>query len=230
MKSDGSDQKQLTADPGLDFDPTVSPDGRFIVFASDRGGMTALWRMDLDGSNLKQLTDKDEYKPQISGDSKWVIFDSWRSGKRALWKVSVDAGQPVQLSDRFTSSCGISPDGKSIACFYRADELSGSPWRLMILPFDGGQPLRSFDVFVTDIIPLEAALSWTPDGRAITYCASTGGTSNLWSQPIAGGAPKKLTDFKENGIWRYAWSRDGKELAFSRGSSTSDVVLLKDFK
>jgi Tol biopolymer transport system component len=231
MKGDGSDQKQLTSDPGVDKDPVLTPDGRYIVFSSDRGGLPGIWRMDLDGGNLKQLTDRDDHKPQISSDSKWIVFDSWRSQKRALWKISVDGGDdPVQITDKFTSSCAVSPDGRSIACYYRADEHPGTPWRIMILPFEGGQPTKTFDASVENDFPLEAGLGWTPDGRAIVYVSSSGGIPNLSSQPIDGGAAKKLTDFKENGVWRFAWSRDNKQIALSRGSSTGDVVSIKDFK
>jgi Tol biopolymer transport system component len=186
--------------------------------------------MDIDGGNLKQLTDQEDYKPQISPDGKWVVFDSWRSGKRALWKVPIEGGQPVQITDKFTSSCGISPDGKLIACFYRDEQQPTTPWRTMILPFEGGQPLRTFSAPGMDQTALEAAVAWAPDGRSITYVDPTGGTPNLWSQPLDGGPSKKLTDFKENGVWRYAFSRDGKQLALTRGTVTSDVVLIKDFR
>ncbi len=229
MNSDGSGQKQLASDPAIDIDPAVSPDGRYIVFVSLRHGLPVLWRMDLDGGNLKQLTDQDDYQPQISPDSKWIIFNSWRTGRRTLWKISIDGGQPVQVTDKFASSSGISPDGKLIACFYR-DEEPNSPWRIMILPFGGGQPLKTFAASGADRIALDAAVAWTPDGRAITYVDSTGGSPNLWSQSLDGGPPKKLTDFKENGVWRYSWSRDGKQLALTRGTVTSDVVLIKDFR
>jgi Tol biopolymer transport system component len=230
MKSDGTEQKQLTSDVAVDVDPVASRDGRSIVFASNRSGNTGLWRMDLDGSNLRQLSDLDDHKPQISADSKWIIFDSWRSARRSLWKMPIDGGEAVQLTDKFTSSCGIAPDSSSIACFYRADDRSGSPWRIMVLPFSGGAPLKTYDVSVPDTLPLDASLSWTSDLKALTYVTSAGGIANLWSQSVDGGAPKKLTDFKENGVWRYALSNDNKEMAFSRGSSTSDVVLFKDFR
>ena len=230
MNSDGSGQKQLAADPANATNPRVAPDGRYIVFVSSRHGLPSLWRMDIDGGNLKRLTDQEDYLPQISPDGKWVVFDSWRSGRRALWKVSIDGGQPVQISDKFTSSAGISPDGKWIACFYRDEEQPNTPWRIMILPFEGGQPLKTFAAPGTDQMALDAAVAWTPDGRAITYVDSTGESPNLWSQSLDGGPPKKLTEFKENGVWRYALSRDGKQLALTRGTVTSDVVLIKDFR
>ncbi len=59
---------------------------------------------------------------------------------------------------------------------------------------------------------------------------SIGGISNIWSQPLDGGAPKQLTDFKTDRIFAFDWSRDGKQLAVSRGTVTSDVVLIKDFR
>ena len=49
-------------------------------------------------------------------------------------------------------------------------------------------------------------------------------------QPLAGGAPRRLTDFKTDRIFRYAWSRDGKHLACSRGVETNDVVLISDLR
>jgi Tol biopolymer transport system component len=183
MNSDDSGQKQLAADPAIDVDPVVSPDGRYIVFVSLRRGLPGLWRMDLDGNNPKQLTDQDDSKPQISPDSKWIIFNSWRSpsGRKTLWKISIEGGQPVQVVDKFTTSCAISPDGKLITCFYK-DEQVNSPRRIMILPFEGGQPLKMFGAPGTDPISLDAGLAWMPDGRGITYVASTGGSPNLWSQ------------------------------------------------
>lgn len=50
--------KQLTVNSGYNNFPSVSPDGRFIVFNSDRSGVLCVWRIDIDGSNPKQLTIK----------------------------------------------------------------------------------------------------------------------------------------------------------------------------
>ena len=53
---------------------------------------------------------------------------------------------------------------------------------------------------------------------------------NLWLQPLDGGKPKQLTNFTSDQIWNWAWSRDGKQLALSRYSTTSDVVLISGFR
>jgi tricorn protease-like protein len=56
MGADGSRRVQLTSDPGRDFSPHVTNDGRYIVFASDRDGAMRGWRMGLDGSAAIRLT------------------------------------------------------------------------------------------------------------------------------------------------------------------------------
>jgi hypothetical protein len=57
-----------------------------------------------------------------------------------------------------------------------------------------------------------------------------GNIPNIWAQPIDGGPPKQLTNFKSRFIKRYAFSRDGKQIALSRSIVTSDIVLIKDFR
>jgi eukaryotic-like serine/threonine-protein kinase len=234
MDAEGGNQTQLTNDPRMDYTPTVSPDGRYIVFVSHRAGFPSLWRMNIDGGNLLQLTDgPEDYNPQISPDGRWIVFDSWRSwlsgGRRALWKMPIDGGDPVQLTDRDTLSSDISPDGELIACFSK--EQLNLPWRIMVLPFEGGDPIKTFDLPTTvDPVNREFSVVWTPDGRAITYIDTRGGTWNVWAQPLDGGPPRQLTDYKTNGVGAREWSRDGKQLILTRGTVTRDVVLISNFK
>jgi hypothetical protein len=64
----------------------------------------------------------------------------------------------------------------------------------------------------------------------VLYIDTRGGVSNIWMQPIDGSPPKPVTDFKSEHIFSFDWSRDGKQLAVARGTQTSDVVLISDFK
>src|SRR5262249_24041877 len=52
--ADGTDSRPLTTDAFIEFGPGFSPDGRYVVFASNRAGNSNLWRIDADGNNLKQ--------------------------------------------------------------------------------------------------------------------------------------------------------------------------------
>ncbi len=224
MNADGSNQKQLTVDAGANYDLKVTPDGRYIVFTSERDGQPNLWRMDLDGGNPKQLTNgNSDLATTFSPDSRWVIYSSDRSGKPAIWKVSIDGGDSVQLTEYAAESPEVSPDGKFIACLYR--EEASSPWLYAIIPYEGGNPIKVFDLpGGTD------KFRWSPDGRSLTYDETRGGVTNIWSLPLDGSPPKQLTDFKTDYIYNFKWSADGKQLVLARGTTTSDVVLIRDFR
>jgi serine/threonine protein kinase len=77
---DGSDSKQLTADAYIDQQPSVSSEGRYVVFQSNRSGGRNIFRMDSDGTNLKQLTydGTDDGSPVCSPDGRFVVFRSVR--------------------------------------------------------------------------------------------------------------------------------------------------------
>ena len=232
MNADGTNQKQLTDSPFRDGGGIVSPDGRYIVFTSNRAGGFSLWRMDIDGGNLKQLTSgQEDFSPQVTPDGRWVVFDSTRPDESTLWKMPIDGGEPVRLTDKFTYSCSIAPDGKLLACYYQ--ERANSPVKVLVMPFEGGEPLKIFDMptgLGKDATDMEGPVVWTSDGRAIMYLDIRGGTRNLWMQPLDRSKPLRLTNFTSNGIRWIALSSDGKQLALTRETITSDVVLLSDFR
>ncbi len=221
MDGDGTGQKQLTVDAGANYDLRVTPDGRYIVFTSERGGNGEnIWRMDLDGENPKQLTSgNSDNGAAVSPDSRWVIYSSHSSGDWRLMKVSIDGGSVVQLTDYLSNNPNVSPDGKQIACRYRED--NNLPWRYAIIPFEGGKPVKIFDLPAggDDFL-------WSKDGRSLLHK----GVGNIWSFPLDDAPPKQLTNFKTDQIYNFDWSADGKQLVLARGTTTSDVVLIRDFR
>lgn len=229
MNADGSGQQQLTADAGVNAHPSVSPDGRQIVFASNRAGTFNIWRMDIDGGNPVRLTSGGGEKfPSWSSDGRWVVYNSVSPDESlySLWKVSADGGEPALLTDKDSERPAVSPDGKRVASFHR-DANAGNEYSVVVTPFDGGPPERTFAV-PQDVVPLPF-MRWSPDGQSLTYTANRDGISNIWTQPLSGGPAKQLTDFKSEGRLRFDWSRDGKQLVLSRHVWTSDLVLLRNF-
>ena len=219
--TDSQQPRQLTREAFTDMMPTVSADGRYIVFMSTRSGHSNIWRMNIDGSDPKQLTrGKGDSYPSLSPDGRWVIYSSWNSGQQALWKTSIEGGEPTQLTQKLTLHPIVSPDGKWIACLYQDEKGNGN--RVALLPFAGGEP----KVIEEIPVPQFSLLRWSPDSRALTYVVSRDGVSNIWSQLIDGGPPRQLTNFTTDRIFRYAWSRDGKHLACERGQVINDIVLL----
>jgi Tol biopolymer transport system component/DNA-binding winged helix-turn-helix (wHTH) protein len=227
MDADASNQRQLTLDPRHDLKPSVSPDGRFVVFVSWRTGKTHLWRMGLDGADLKQLTDGDgETYPSVSPDGRWVVYSSYGGGRPTLWRTPTEGGPAVRLTNASATYPSVSPDGKWVACFHEDGQKAAN--KIALIPFGGGDPVKLFDAPPRTFT--QAGLHWAADGGAVTYVADQGGVSNIWSQPVGGGQPTRITDFTSDRIFRFAWSRDGTRLAVERGVDIRDAVVITDFK
>ena len=223
----GGNARQITANSSNNLEPSVSPDGHYIAFISTVAGSANVWRMDIDGFNPQQLTNKFSFFPQWSPDNQWIVYTSPTASRgAAIWKVAVNGGQPVQLNEKFAIAPGVSPDGKLVACYY--NDNPSAPSKVAVLPIEGGQPTKTFDIEPTPRLP--PCLRWTADGRAIVYVLTPSGVSNLWAQPLDGGQPKQLTNFTSDLIFSFDLSRDGKQIVLSRGITTSDVVLISNFK
>ena len=71
------DPRQLLPDSSYDYSPQPSPDGRQIVFESERSGSDQIWKCNADGSNPFQLTSLggNSGSPRWSPDGKWIAFD-----------------------------------------------------------------------------------------------------------------------------------------------------------
>ncbi len=226
MNADGTGQKQLTAGARSNYGPSVSADGRYVVFVSNRaGGPFNIWRMDADGGNPLRLTSgRGENFPHVTPDGRWVVYATTGGAQEpAVWKVPIDGGEPVRLTNRPASWPFVSPDGKSFVCTYGDAPFTAN--RLAVIPIDGGEPTRVYDIAPT----FRANTVWLPDNRGIAYLDARTGTTNVWLQPLAGGRPVQLTSFNADNVAAFDWSRDNRLVA-TRSVETTSVVLIKDFR
>ena len=233
MNPDGSNRIRLTSNAGSDNNyPSVSRDGRIIVFTSNRTSVNQIWRMDSDGRNQKQLTFGDKQKDSsqyaaLSPDGREVYFIRRGAGPASIWKVSIDGGAPAQVSHLTGATAqgflSISPDGKWLTYHHVSAEQKSSEeqtTRIGALQTDGSGELKIFD------LPLRRAITqWSSDSIAFDYAAGSFNKSSLLRQSIAGGEPQKLCDFPDR-VHNFAWSRDGKNLVVSRGELQGDALLI----
>ena len=178
--SDGSGEHPLFVSSETDYDPVWAPDGKSIVFTSDRNGSADLFRVNPDGSGLTPLTSNPAYDDQaaFSPDSKQLVFVSTRGGGFAnLWTMDVATLRAKALT---TGKAGDfrpswSPDGKWIAF----SSVRGNPF-----PFAHGrwERLQLADIYL--IHPTGSGLKkitksgdfcgspkWTADNsHVIAYC------------------------------------------------------------
>ena len=124
MAADGSDVQQLTNEPGRDYEPDASPDGKRIVFASQRatGDSSQLYLMDVDGSNVRRLTFSadtaanrvlDDYA-EWSRDGTRIAFQRTiipEEGKASadIWLIDLET-QVETASDRYAGRLGQHAD------------------------------------------------------------------------------------------------------------------------
>jgi len=186
--------------------------------------------MNLDGSNPVRLTSSlaDTF-PALSPDSRWVIYTTLHGVKPTLWKVSIDGGTPVQISDHPATLAAVSPDGESIAFTYPESQDPFAPAnRVAVIPVEGGSDIKVFEIAASGTAL--AVLQWSNDGKSLLYTVTANNVTNIWSQPVDGGKPKQVTDFRDMLMTGFAWSRDGKQLACTRGTLVRDAILVTDVK
>jgi len=225
MEPDGSNARQLTANSDVwNRAPRASPDGRYVAFVSESTS-PHLWRMDADGNNPKQLTNSphDLFQvgsPNFTPDGKWIVYGKW-GPEWGIWKVSIDGGDPVRMNNTPSAAFPVvSPDGKMLAYTYLLESGRNG---VAVMSLEGSAPETRFDIATED-------LCWAPDSHSLLYVNTEGGVSNIWSQPLGGGAPKQLTHFNSDIIFSFDLSADGKQLVMSRGRTERDVVLIRDVK
>ena len=218
MAPDASGQRQLTPTGQSSYHPSISDDGRFIVFTSTRSGRSSIWRINSDGSGAVQLTTAEiAAQPHISPDGRWVFYVSDRETFGNLYRIPAEGGDPTRLTDTKACWIRVSPDSKFLAGGFSV----GGRSKLGIMSVDGGEILKLFDVPRTANFRL--GVRWTPDGKAVTYRDWANG---IWKQDLDGGEPTRIAGLPEEKLYSFDWSPDGSKLAFSRGSEIRDVVLI----
>jgi Tol biopolymer transport system component len=212
---------QLTTQPGLEEFPSLSPDGKWIVYDGNQAGNADIYLQSVGGHNAINLTKdslEDDTQPAFSPDGETIAFRSQRQGGGIF--VMGRTGESVRRITDSGFNPAWSPDGTRLV-FATAvpDPFHRSPGELWTVTLATGEKRRLSDV-VDGVQP-----SWSPHGQRIAYWSVFGegrrqGQRDIWTVPAAGGPPTPVTSDAALD-WNPVWSPEGRFLYFSsdRGGS-----------
>ncbi len=222
--ANGKHVHRLTAEKGntqapeallFQGDPAWSPDGTKIVFDSRRDNTFHIYVMSSDGTGTRRLTDsnREDTRPTWSPDSRRIVFS--RSG--ALYSVAATGGAatPLFALPGSAEDPWWSPDGKWLAYDYQAH---GQAYREIWLAHPDGSGKRK----LTDLHSTSARPVWSPDGTQLAFESDVyAGRPEIYTVPIAGGDPKRLTHSAIDAI-QPDWGSDGTLVFSADGAIWTD--------
>lgn len=236
-----------------DYSPAISPDGKSLVFASNRLQNAELYLMDLNTRSLRQLThtdELDEYMPAFSPDGKSLAFVTERTrGGMMLPPVQASGSDPSSATIYLMDIDGrnqrplidvegaqrapvFSPDGKKIAF-----ESKAPTQRNVSTPgdVDNNDTLEIYIIHTdgTNKTQLthndvdDGHPTWIPSGKWIAFTSMVEDIYQIAIVSAAGGTPKQLT-FSDTSHYQPIFSPDGKQIIYISNAHNHYTLWMMD--
>ena len=223
MNLEDDSRQKITDSSGEILHFSWSPDGQRLVFDSDRDGNFDIYTMQVDGSQLTQLTKKTipENDPDWSPNGTQIIYTVSEAAGWSIYVMNADGSQSRRLTNGYTASW--SPDGSRIA-FSRLDD------GIYTMDPGGGNLVRLTDssTYGWDYYP-----EWSPDGTKIVFGSNRRQPGDALTESVY------IMDADGQGIGRlsdswgqapYAWSPDGRWIVYTKGFfSTATLYIMDSF-
>ena len=213
MQSDGVFVSPLALSEGTNEEPDFSPDGRKVVFDSDRDGARNLYVIDLDTGELSQLTDSPakEDHGAWSPDGEWIVYQYELGGNTDVWKIRADGTEKQRLTSHSARDGwpDWSPDGNTIAF---ASQRTGA--RQIYLMDPDGSNVRKLTSSGSNDDP-----AWSPIGEQIAFNSTRDGNNEIYLMQADGSEQRNLTQTPQLNEDKTTWSAGG--LVFTQRSSTA---------
>jgi dipeptidyl aminopeptidase/acylaminoacyl peptidase len=214
----------VTSLGGQNAGPQISPDGKRLVYMSDRSGGMDIWVSDRNCQNPIQLTAFGTAgSPRWSPDGKTIVFDvglgpEWQQ-PRAIFLVNADGGTPRALvQDSFNNPApSWSPDG---AWIYFPSDRSGS-WQVWKVPSTGGTPIQ--------VTTQGGFAAFEAPDHYIYYAKHRDPGPELWRIPVGGGPESPVFPGIQPLDWA-AWAVAEKGIFFvANGAQAAPTLCFFDF-
>jgi TolB protein len=197
-----------------------------IAFVSDRGGGKAIWVMDYDGHNQRQISPCGLcLTPRWSPDSTKIAFTAYDTRTEvprtniSIHSLVLDRRVAFATYPGTTTTPAWSPDGNEIAF----SSSQGGDQEIYITSADGGRPRRLTHSRGVDISPAWNRLT----GKQIAFVSDRGGSPQIYLMDLEGGNVQRLTNGEGYAV-SPAWSPNGQLLAFAwqRSGASFDIYVM----
>jgi serine/threonine protein kinase/Tol biopolymer transport system component len=221
----------VTDDAAFDWNPVWSPDGKFLYFASDRGGSMNLWRVPLE-EQTGRATGAPEPLNTPSSYAYQLAFS--RDGRRAAYVNQVSStnifkvgfnpyketitGQPVAVTQgsRHASAPNLSPDGELFVYSSQGEKQED----LYVVGKDGAESPRK----LTDDLYKDRSPRWSPDGTRIVFYSDRSGRYEAWMIRPDGSDLRQITFTEGSSIAYPFWSPDGTRIGYNRHLESCSII------
>jgi TolB protein len=232
MQGDGTNQKKLTNEEGIDVSPAWSPDGRRIAFTSSRSMppgyqgefrfYSELYVMDADGSNVQRITfsvGMVDFQPAWSPDGRRIVVargpgtsppPDHLTAPTDLWIIDLDTGREQQLTNSPETWEGFadwSPDGRRIA--FEGDLAEPGNDDVYTIGVDGRDVRR-----LTSRPGFDGDVRYSPDGASLAFDSDRTGNFDVFVMRTNGTNVRQLTNHPAFDV-QPSYSPDGQFIAFA---------------
>ncbi len=213
---------QLTSLPGIEYFPSIAPDGRSFVYTGNGAGNMDIYWQRIGGDNPLNLTESslaDDLHPAISPNGEFIAFRSER--EPAGIYIMGATGENIRLVHKGGFMPAWSPDGGRLVISTKEAELPNTrnvdPSSLLIVDLNSGNSEK-----LVDMDAMQPA--WSPDGKWIAFWFMQQGSSkrDIGIVPVGGGEPIVMNGEGQTN-WNPVWSPLGNSLYFAsdRGGNMS---------
>jgi TolB protein len=229
MDPDGSNQHQMTHFNALSIEPTISPDGTKIAFASYARGNPAIFIFSVDPVRqlpfYNQVASVNE-TPEFTPDGKQILYSSSASGWAQIYIANLDGSGLRRISSSAAIEVEPKVNPKTGTDIAFVSGRSG-PQQIYRMNIDGGDVER-----LTNGEGEASNPSWSPDGQKLAFSWTRGyatGNFNIFVMDVASRNYIQLTH-SEGRNENPSWAPDGVHIAFmsNRGGTFQIYSMLAD--
>ena len=173
-----------------------------------------------------KLTEGTNIALALSPDSKTIVFDL----QGTLWTMPATGGKAKAITDELGDARqpAFSPDGKYLTCpNWRPRTANDADKHNAELAIISTETKSVFQYI--PIARISQNFRFSPDSKAIEFIAALESGTQLMRQSFGESEPKPILTLPNDRIFNFAWSKDGKKIALSRGQQYRDAVLLTEF-